>query len=75
MEPYLSHDDHVLTLNWVRPKIDDVIVFGTDEQYLIKRIAKIDNRKFKVIGDNKSKSSKLAPIDPSQIIGRVILKY
>ena len=75
MEPAFYDGDHVLTFNWIKPHKDDVVVFNDEGRNLIKRVKKIKDGKFFVRGDNRKYSSKVGPIDPSLIIGKVILKY
>ena len=75
MEPFLSQDDHVLTFNWVRPRVGDVVVFKVGNNYLVKRIAKVSSGEVTVKGDHQALSSKVAPINKSQIAGKVVLRY
>lgn len=75
MEPQFSEGDHVLTFNWIEPKVRDVVVFKKGSLYLIKRIKKVLRHKIKVGGDNRASSTNLGPIAKYQIIGKVILKY
>ena len=75
MEPAFYDGDHVLTFNWIKPHKDDVVVFNDEGKNLIKRVKKIKDGKFFIRGDNQKYSSKVGPIDPSLIIGKVILKY
>lgn len=75
MEPFLRHGDHVLTFNWGKPKVGNVIVFMVFGDFFIKRISKILNQEAFVEGDNKKLSSKLKPIKFREIVGKVILKY
>ena len=75
MEPAFSDGDHVLTLNWTKPKAGDAVVFRKNEKNLIKRVEKIKDGKIFVKGDNRRFSSEMGPIESSQIIGKVILKY
>ena len=75
MEPAFYDGDHVLTFNWIKPHKDDVVVFNDEGKNLIKRVKKIKDGKFFIRGDNQKYSSKVGPIEPSLIIGKVILKY
>lgn len=59
-----------------RPKIGDVVVLKR-EKFMIKRIAKIKEKKFFIIGDNKEESidsRSFGWIDRSEIVGKVIFK-
>lgn len=74
--------DHVLTFNWAMLKVGSVIVYrffanaqNDNAIYYIKRVKKISGERVTLEGDNKSFSSKMAPINISQITGKVILKY
>ena len=75
MKPAFYDGDHVLTFNWIKPQDGDVIVFKSNRKNLIKRVKKIKDGKFFIKGDNRRFSSKVDPIESSQIIGKVILKY
>ena len=76
MEPVLRPRDRVLTFNWVRRiMIGDVIVFKRGNKNYLKRVQKIRENLVYVSGDNRLQSAKMGPVDPEQIIGKVILKY
>lgn len=75
MELAYFEGDRVLTFNWIKVRVGDVIVFKTHNKYLIKRVNKLSSNKLIVEGDNKEKSSKVKPIAPQLVVGRVILKY
>ena len=75
MEPDYLPGDHVLTFNWILPKIYNVIVFEKDGTFYLKRIVKIKKDLIFVKGDNNKVSSKIGPIRSLQLIGKVILKY
>ena len=75
MEPAFYDGDHVLTFNWIRPKAGDAIVFRKNGKNLIKRVEKIKDGKIFIKGDNRRFSSEMGPIESSQMIGKVILKY
>lgn len=63
MQPSLNHGDTVLVnrLSYLfkSPKIGDAVAIydPRDGKVLIKRISKIDNKKFFVVGDNKKFST------------------
>ena len=75
MLPNFKPGDHVLTFNWGRAEIRDVLVFKSKDKFYIKRVDKVSGRVVYVSGDNKNESSKIGPIDEKQIIGKVIWKY
>ena len=75
MESAFYNGDHILTFNWIRPKAGDAIVFRKNGKNLIKRVEKIKDGKIFVKGDNRRFSSEMGPIESSQMIGKVILKY
>lgn len=75
MEPAFLEGDHVVTANWIKPKIGDVVVFRANGQNLIKRVEKIVDEKIFVQGDNRKLSSKIGSVEAFQIVGKVILKY
>lgn len=59
-----------------KPKIRDIIVLKR-QRYIIKRIAKIKDNKFFVVGDNKKQSTdsrEFGWIDKESIAGRVMFK-
>lgn len=75
MIPTFIPGDHVLTFNWIKPKLSDVIVFYKEKKYFIKRVKKIEADLIYIEGDNVKSSASLGPIAKKQIRGRVILKY
>ena len=75
MESAFLQGDHVLTFNWKKPQIGDVIVFEFGKIYKIKRAVKTSADLIFVAGDNRRVSSRVGPIEVSKIIGKVILKY
>jgi len=75
MEPSYREGERVLTFNWGKPRLGDVIVFKQKDKFYIKRVELITAGKITVSGDNKKLSSKFKPIDLRQVVGRVVLKY
>jgi len=75
MEPSFREGERVLTFNWNKPRLGNVIVFKQKGKFYIKRIELITVGKVTVLGDNKKLSSKSKPVDFRQVVGRVILKY
>lgn len=75
MEPAFCDGDHVLTFNWIKLQVGDVIVFKFENILKIKRIYKILDDLILVRGDNRKSSSKEKLVDPKNLVGKVILKY
>jgi len=82
MEPQIEDGQSVLVSSisylFKTPKINDIVAFKDirNTQVLIKRITKIKNGKYFVLGDNKRDSldsRKLGFISKDKIIGEVIL--
>ena len=81
MMPGFSENDNVLASSAPfilrKPRIGDVVIFEKDKKQFVKRINKIDNGKYCLLGDNKndSKDSRnFGLIERDQIKGKVILK-
>lgn len=75
MLPTLKEGQEILTFNWSKPKIGDVVVIKHENKEMIKRIEKMAKDKFFVLGDNEKESTDsrhFGPIDKSQILGKVI---
>lgn len=80
MLPDFKPGDHLLTFNWGKIKVGDVIVFTSTHDdrrgvYYLKRIDSVDGDSVHVSGDNKKESSQVGLVRQSQIIGKVIFKY
>lgn len=75
MMPAFGPGDHVLTFNFIIPKIGDVIVFERDGKKYLKRIEKIKDDLIYVAGDNKEESVGATQIKKVAVIGKVVLKY
>lgn len=80
MFPTFREDDAVLVnrLSYFlsKPKIGDLIVLKRG-QYMIKRIEKIRENEFFVVGDNKKESTdsrEFGWVSKKEIVGKVILK-
>jgi len=54
------------------PRKNDVIVFRYNKKMLIKRIIRIQNEKYFVMGDNKKDSLKVGALKKNEILGKVI---
>lgn len=72
MFPTLKEGQEVLTFNWSKIKIRDIVVVKGEK---IKRVQKIMGSKVYLVGDNlveSTDSRHFGPVDRSQIIGKVI---
>lgn len=72
MSPTLKKGQEVLTFNWAKPKVGDIVVVKDQK---IKRVQKIMGSKAYLVGDNKPESTDsrhFGSVDISQIIGKVI---
>jgi nickel-type superoxide dismutase maturation protease len=83
MEPEIREGDHVLVnrLSYVlsRPREGDVVVVRHPEEgrYLVKRIVRVDEEGFFILGDNRDysvDSRQFGPVPKELIIGRVFLR-
>lgn len=73
MKPTLKEGQEVLTFNWSKPKVGDVVVV---KGKIIKRIQKIMGDKVYLVGDNQAESTDsrhFGLVEKSQIVGRVLL--
>ena len=80
MEPTFNPGDVVLISSFPyilrNPMVGDLIVLKR-EKYIIKRIEKIKENKFFVVGDNKKESTdsrKFGWVSRNEIVGKIILK-
>ncbi len=77
MEPFLKEGSVVFTSILFPIKISDVVVFQYHNKKMIKRVAKIQDKKIYTEGDNKNDSldsKKIGWIDKEEIIGKVLFK-
>ena len=77
MIPFLNPGDEVIVWKHSKPKIGDATVFKKNNKFYIKRVKKIENGKYFVLGDNEKESidsRKFGWIDKKDIIGKVIYK-
>ncbi len=88
MLPAFLPGDHVVTFNWGRINVGDVVVFKTPRSHLvvvparrdlgqhyIKRVCKISTGKIQVVGDNKKASVRMPAVFLSNVVGTVVWKY
>lgn len=80
MEPTIRHQQEILVSSIPfflrKPKVRDIVMLQR-RQYIIKRIVKIKNNQFYVVGDNDKESTdsrNFGWIDRKEIIGKVIYK-
>ncbi len=80
MNPIFKDNDVVLVNRFSyilsKPKIGDLVILRR-EKYMIKRIARIKDKKFFVVGDNKKESTdsrSFGWINKKEIIGEIIYK-
>ncbi len=81
MAPKLSENDSVLVSSipfmLAKPKKGDVVVFEKYNRLYIKRIGKIKDEKYFLVGDNKKDSEdsrRFGSVERTQIRGKVIYK-
>jgi nickel-type superoxide dismutase maturation protease len=82
MQPQIKDSETVLVSNifyWFKnPQIGDIVAFRKLGKILIKRITKIQNGKYFLVGDNQQDSldsRKLGLISKEKIIGKVFYKF
>ena len=81
MSPKFSEEDSVLVSSipfmFIKPKKGDVVVFEKFNRIYLKRIGKIKDDKYFLVGDNKKDSldsRRFGTVDRNQIKGKVIFK-
>lgn len=81
MEPNILQGQTVLASSipylFSKPKSGDIVAFKKEEKIFIKRIVRIDGKKYFVKGDNEKDSfdsTKFGWIDKKDIVGKVIIK-
>lgn len=81
MTPTYSEGDNVLVsslpLMFAKPKKGDVVVFEKYNRLYVKRIGKINDKKYFLVGDNKKDSHdsrRFGLVSDNQIKGKVIRK-
>lgn len=76
MQPLLNPGQEIVVSKipyfFGNPKKGDLVAFKEANKTIIKRIQKIDGRRFFVSGDNKRDSKEFGWIEREKIIGRVI---
>lgn len=80
MEPNLYQGDFIIVSSipyWFRnPQSGDVILFKDKDskKQIVKRIVKINNKKYSIKGDNIKDSKEFEPILKKEIVGKVVYK-
>ncbi|HUY53341.1 MAG TPA: S26 family signal peptidase [Candidatus Dormibacteraeota bacterium] len=77
MSPYLNNRDLIVVLKTNKYKVGNVVGFKLNDKILIKRISKIKQNLFYVLGDNPSNSldsRKLGWINRDDIVFKIFFK-
>ena len=75
MFPTLREGQEVLTFNWVKVKVGDVVVIRHHGKEIIKRVQQVKGDKIYAIGDKLDESSDsrhFGAIPGEQIVGKVV---
>ncbi len=78
MEPSLLHGSYVLASAipylFSQPKPNDIVIaqLKNEKKYIIKRIGKVDQDIYFLVGDNSSNSLEVGWVERKQIMGKVI---
>lgn len=76
MEPFCREGDFAFTLPFLRPKIGDVVVAKYGEKLLLKRVQKINGKKYWLQGDNEKLSTdsrNFGWISKEQVLGKTFV--
>ncbi len=80
MFPTLKPGQNVLCFTWAyifgRPKIGDIVVIRKNGKNMVKRIQKVQDRKYFVQGDNRKESTdsrNFGLVGKPEIVGKVVL--
>lgn len=76
MLPTFAPGDRVIVssipYSFSKPEIGDIVLFKYSDKLMVKRITKISNGKYYLLGDNRLDSLKVKPIERNQILGKII---
>lgn len=76
MIPKLSPGDRVVVSNipylFIKPGKGEVVLFQYNGKMLVKRIVRIENKRYYLEGDNKPDNLKVEPIEQKNILGKVL---
>ncbi len=78
MNPTLKEGQEVLTFNWGKSKVGDVVVIKAGDKEIIKRITKINDRQMLIKGDNEKESTDsrhFGVVNQSQVVGKVLYYF
>lgn len=79
MDPFFPQGAFVLAWSWFKTlKVGDVVVAKNNNLLILKRIKKIKNGGFFLIGDNEKESTDsryFGFLEKKDILGKVILKF
>ena len=79
MEPMMKNGSFFMASSipfwFAEPKKGDVILFGAEGKNIVKKIVKIQNRKYFIEGENRLDSKRFAPIGKKDIVGKIIFKF
>ncbi len=78
MEPYLKGGSFFIATNLIyklrKPKNGDIILFKYNSKIVVKKIYKIEERKYYIEGINKNDTKDFHPITRSSILGKLLFK-
>ncbi len=78
MQPEFSQGDRVFVSRLGKIRNDDVVILNKENKDMIKRVKKILNNRYYVLGDNLNESvdsRDFGLITKREIIGKVLFKY
>ena len=78
MQPNFNSGDRVFVSKFGKIMENDIIVLNKDNKNMIKRVKKILNNKYHVLGDNQNESTDsrhFGLIEKKNIKGKVLFKY
>ncbi len=80
MYPFLKSGDKILAVkDWlIGLKIGDIVVAKVNDKVIIKRVTKIINNRYFLVGDNKNKSTDsrtFGLVNKKNILAKIIYKF
>ena len=70
MEPSFREGDYVIIQNLTSPKTGDVVVVNYTGKRMIKRVTKLENKKYITRGDNQL-DGKIFAVSRKEVVGKV----
>ena len=70
MEPSFQKGDYVITRNFGKPRVGDVVVVNYKNKKMLKRVLKIENGKYFVRGDRHPEKTYV--VSRKQIVGKLL---